>query len=65
MTGAWFTMYVQVHCDNVLLVDSGPNNPGVVLVSVSAGKEECGVDIQRPADGFPVQSKHCVSRQLT
>ena len=58
----FFFSAVQVHCDNVLFVDSGPDDPGVVLVSVPAGKEESRVDIQRPTDGFPVV---CASFRLS
>ena len=42
----FFFPAVQVQCDDVPLADPGSNNPGVVLVSVPAGKEESSVDIQ-------------------
>lgn len=35
-------------------MDLGPDNPGVVLVSMPAGKEEGCVDIQRPTESLPV-----------
>lgn len=49
----FFFLAAQVQCDDILFMDSGSDNPGMVLVSMPAGKEEGSVDIQKPADGFP------------
>ena len=53
---------VQIQRKDILSADLCPDDPGVVLVSVPAGKEESRVDIQRPTDGFPVV---CASFRLS
>ena len=37
---------VQIQRENILPVDLALNDPGMVLVALSAGKEECGVDVK-------------------
>ena len=41
-----FFPVVQIQCEDILPVDLCPDVPGMVLVALSAGKEECGVDVK-------------------
>ena len=37
---------VQIQREDILLMDLCPDDPGMILVALSAGKKECGADVK-------------------
>lgn len=50
-----FFLAVQNGCHDIFLPDLCPDDPGMVFVSVSAGEEECSVDVCAPAECLVVR----------
>ncbi|WP_373219415.1 hypothetical protein [Ruminococcus sp. 5_1_39BFAA] len=50
-----FFLAVRIDRHDIFLPDLCPDDPGMVFVFVSAGEEECSVDVCAPAEGFVVR----------